>query len=129
MATDTLCPVGPFVLSTEERVRAAMTGPPAYVRRLRAIEDLEQAIVRELEACARADAALPAAAADALARLNELIVRHNRYYPIEADLPVHLRTGELLERTGEPWRPRPARSLDELTAIARARAACARTSG
>ena len=39
-----------------------------------------------------------------LARLNDLIGRHNRYYPIEANLPIDVRTGRLLDR-GAPWRP------------------------
>ena len=39
-----------------------------------------------------------------LALLNDLIGRHNNYYPIEANLPVDVRTGRLLER-GMPWRP------------------------
>ncbi len=30
--------------------------------------------------------------------LNELIDKHNRYYPIEANLPIDVRTGRLLDR-------------------------------
>jgi hypothetical protein len=59
----------------------------------------------------------------ALARLDDLIARHNRWYPIEANLPMHPRTGELVDRTGAPWRPMPPRTLDELLARARTVAA------
>jgi hypothetical protein len=114
-------------------VRAVASGPPAYIRRKRAIEDLEEGIVRVLvERCAEAieqgrrDVAAHAresAPLRALERLNDLIARHNRYYPIEANLPVHPRTGELIERSGEPWRPMKARTLDELLALAMSRAA------
>ena len=37
-----------FSLTSEERVRAIAAGPPAHMRRLRAIEDLEEGIVRVL---------------------------------------------------------------------------------
>lgn len=39
-----------------------------------------------------------------LQRLDHLIDAHNRYYPIEANLPVDLQTGTLMER-GAHWRP------------------------
>ena len=50
---------------------------------------------------------------------NDLIGRHNRYYPIEANLPIDVRSGKLLER-GAPWRPLPAVTMDELLARAAA---------
>ena len=50
--------------------------------------------------------------------LNELIAKHNRYYPIEANLPMELRTGRLIER-GVPWRPMPAVTAADLLARAR----------
>jgi hypothetical protein len=121
--TETLDPVRNFTLTTEERVRAVAGGPPAYVRRLRKIEDLDEGIVRVLtELCAEARAkgldvepyARAAAPVRALARLNDLIARHNRWYPIEANLAMQPRTGELVDRTGQPFRPMPARTLDEL---------------
>jgi hypothetical protein len=118
-----------FSLTSEERVRAIAAGPPAHMRRLRAIEDLEEGIVRVLaqryaEARAQkidADAyALSKAPLRAIARLADLIERHNRWYPIEANLPMHPRTGELLDRTGLPWRPLAPRDLTQLLARARA---------
>lgn len=123
---ETLSPQRNFTLATEDRVRAVAAGPPAFVRRLRAIEDLEEGIVRVLvEQCRKArDAgvapenlaalAREAAPMRALERLNDLVSRHNRYYSVEANLPMVPRTGELVDRTGDPWRPMVPRSLDEL---------------
>jgi hypothetical protein len=125
---ETAAPARNFALPVEQRLRAAVGGPPAYIRRKRAIEDLRQGIVRELAGhCAAAmscgaDAALHARAqvpARKLERLRELVEQHNRWYPIEADLPMHPRTGQLLERTGEPWRPMDNPTLDGLVALAR----------
>ena len=131
---ETLDPARNFTLTTEDRVRAVAAGPPAYIRRRRAIEDLEEGIVRVLvEQCEEARSAgagraeLAAHAHSnvpwrALERLNELISRHNLYYPIEANLPVHPRTGELMERSGEPWRPMKPRRVEELVEQALVRA-------
>jgi hypothetical protein len=116
-----------FSLPTEERVRAIAAGPPAHLRRLHAIEDLEEEIVRILvhrlreagerkidpETYARSRAPLAK-----LERLADLIERHNRWYPIEANLPMHPRTGELVDRTGLPWRPMHHRDLAYLLAQA-----------
>jgi hypothetical protein len=63
-----------------------------------------------------------AAPRHALLRLDDLIARHNRWYPIEANLPMQPRTGELIDRTGEPWRPMRAPTLEELLARALSRA-------
>jgi hypothetical protein len=105
-----------FTVSTEERIRALVGGPPAYMRRRRKIEDLEEAIIsaaraHERETRAPLDpAALPAPLARALASLVELVETHNRYYPIEANLPIDVATGEPLE-LGRPWRPMPLPTL------------------
>ncbi len=131
--TETAAPARNFTLTTEDRVRAAAAGPPAYMRRLRSIEDLEEGIVRVLaELCEEARAAgqpaeeqaahaRAAAPKHALKRLDDLIARHNRWYPIEAELPMQPRTGELLDRTGDPWRPMRAPTLDDLLARAMSR--------
>ena len=42
--------------------------------------------------------------------MNDLIDRHNRWYPIEARLPMDPRTGDYVLVNGEPYRRRP---LDE----------------
>ena len=127
---ETAAPQRNFTLTTDDRVRAIAGGPPAFARRLRSIEDLEEGIVRVLvELCERALAegvareklaahARVAAPLRAFERMLDLVSRHNRYYPVEANLPMHPRTGELMDRTGEPWRPRRAATLDELVARA-----------
>jgi hypothetical protein len=109
-----------FELPLEERLRAIVSGPPAFARRLRAIEDLEEAIVQGLAKLARKGEAAPVPAA-AYRRLTELVGAHNRFYPIESNLPMCLRTGELLDRDGTPWRPRRCPSTEELIARARRR--------
>jgi hypothetical protein len=114
-----------FTLTLEERLRALAGGPPAFAIRRRRIEDLEAAIVRALsehEAKAGAPldaAALPYAVAREIDRLNRLIHDHNRYYPIEARLPMDLRTGQIMD-WGEPWVPMPPASAEALVAAARA---------
>jgi hypothetical protein len=88
---ETASPQRNFTLTTEDRVRAVAAGPPAFMRRLRSIEDLEEGIVRVLverceDACAReldVEAHVrEGAPLRALERLNDLVSRHNRYYPI-----------------------------------------------
>ena len=109
MGRETAAPSRNFTLPTEERVRAVVAGLPAFVRRLRIIEDLEAAIVRLL-----ASGQHERRARWLIDRLNDLVSRHNRYYPIEAQLRIDPRTGELLDRDGNHWKPMPARSLEDL---------------
>lgn len=109
MGGGTATPERNFTLATEERVRALVAGPPAYVRRLRIIEDLEAAIVRLL-----ASGKHERQAGWLLERLNDLVSRHNRYYPVEANLAIDPRSGELVDRDGKRWKPMQARSLEEL---------------
>ena len=96
---DTVSPPRNFTLSVEERLRAYAQGVPGYIRRRRRIEDLEARLVATIAAAeVPAEAAMaPQITAD-LALLNDLIGRHNRYYPIEANLPVEVRSGRLLDR-------------------------------
>jgi hypothetical protein len=117
---DTAAPPRNFGLSVEERLRAYAAGPPGYLLRRRRIEDLEARLLGKV-AAAGVDAARSAEIAAELARLNELIDRHNRWYPIEANLPIDVRTRRLLDR-GTPWRPLPPVSFADL----RARAATSR---
>lgn len=111
-----------FTVSAADQLRALAAGPPAYARRLRRIEELERAILlalREAQAKAPLDpAALPEEIAASLDRLNRLVSDHNRYYPIEAGLPIDVRTGGLLD-WGEPWQPMPAFEVAGLLARAR----------
>jgi|SRR5215831_12541187 len=102
---DTASPPRNFTLSIGDRVRAYTQGVPGHIRRRRRIEDLEARLVGTIAA---ADAPVEAAASPEvtadLALLNDLIARHNRYYPIEANLPIDVRTRRLIDRGG-PWRP------------------------
>ena len=82
----------------------------AYMRRLRAIEDEEARHLRELDEAWRVLAdEEPDDAAFALAwrevasawdfrRINDLIVKHNAYYAIEARVPMNPRTGGYARR-------------------------------
>jgi hypothetical protein len=108
---DTNAPARNFTLSLEERLRAYVQGVPSHIRRRRRIEDLEARLVERLAGEAAADVTAE------LAQLNDLIARHNRYYPIEANLPVDLRTGRLVDR-GAPWRPLPIVDVASLSARA-----------
>ena len=114
-----------FSVPTAERVRAIIAGPPAYAVRKRRIEDLEVRIVSAIAAHeARTSVPLDSSApppvlARSFALLKRLVEHHNAYYPIEANLPVDVATGELLE-LGKRWHPMPAPSLEELIARARA---------
>ena len=104
---DTVAPPRNFTLSLEDRLRAYAQGAPSYIRRRRRIQDLEARLIERIAAAAApAEAASSGELAAELAQLNELIGRHNRYYPIEANLPIDVRSGRLLER-GAPWRPLP----------------------
>jgi len=117
---DTAAPPRNFSLSVEDRLRAYAQGVPGYIRRRRRIEDLEARLIEKL-ATAQAPAELMAAAdfvAD-VALLNDLIAKHNRYYPIEANLAIDVKSRRLTER-GVPWRPLAAVSVADLAARAAA---------
>ena len=115
---DTVAPPRNFTLSLEERLRAYAQGVPGYMRRRRRIEDLEAKLIEKLAAApAPAETAATAEVMADLALLNELIDKHNRYYPIEAQLPIDVRTRRLVER-GAPWRPLPSVTAADLLARA-----------
>lgn len=129
---DTAAPVRNFTLTTAERIKG-LHGPPAYARRKRHIEDLEDAILAEIaEMRAEAEKLFPgddeAVEAEVLFRareidlskLNELIERHNRYYPSEANLPMDPRRGCLIER-GQPWKPLPRATVEAFVERSRAK--------
>jgi hypothetical protein len=113
---ETAAPPRNFTLSLEQRLRAYAQGVPSYIRRLRRIEDLEARLMLKVATAGSVAAALAEAEiVDELAQLNDLIARHNRYYPIEANLPIDVRSGRLLER-GAPWRPLPSITAADLLA-------------
>lgn len=119
-ALDSADPPRNFTLSIEERTRALVIGVPAYALRKRKIEDAEARFVRELvelrdklrdkdvgRALAPADvsqALLAHAETFDLGPVNKLIATHNRYYPIEANLPIDPATGGYL-LYGRLWAP------------------------
>ncbi len=112
-------PARNFTLSLEDRLRATASGPKAYMRRRRRIEDLEAEILQDLRAGGTFDAhPIPARILKKVRALNELIERHNEYFPIEANLPFDPTTGQVLE-LGVPWQP--MRPLDIRTLIQTAR--------
>jgi hypothetical protein len=111
---DTATPPRNFTLSVEERLRAYAAGPPGHLLRRRRIEDLEARLLDKIAtAAAPAEAAASPEVTAELALLNDLIARHNRYYPIEANLPIDVRSRRLLDR-GAPWRPLPSITQAEL---------------
>jgi hypothetical protein len=124
-------PIRNFTLSTDERIRALTIGVPAWAARKRRIEDDEAKYVAELvelhdrltaRRCPDGDleiALVTAATAIDLAKLNDLVRAHNRYYPIEANLPMDRRTGSYLAY-GRAWRPEAPYSPERLVALARA---------
>jgi hypothetical protein len=104
-------PVRNFTLSLAERIRG-MAGPPAWSVRLRRIEDLEAKIAELVRALSNEELArdtLPKRLEAMRLSLNELIEKHDAYYPIEANLPRQFPTGAVMDR-GEPWKPRGPRS-------------------
>ena len=104
--------IGPGTTSVAAYVLAA-AGPPRYSERLTQIERLTAEHGRRLDAAAarlaeRHSGELLEAARRRLARtwdfadVNELIERHNRWYPIERRLPIDPRNGGYLT-AGAPY--------------------------
>ena len=91
---------------------ASLGGPLPYMARLREIDALtlqhEQQLAAAFETLGR-----DAEAWEALARgwefgeVNELIERHNRWYPAESRLPMDPRTGDYALVNGRSYRRRP----------------------
>jgi hypothetical protein len=116
----TAAPARNFTLSVEQRIAALMSGPPAYALRLRRIEDLESELIETLIKSRAVDGpTIPIAVARKIEELNRLIGEHNRYYPVEKNLPVDVLSGQLLD-LGEPWKPLPQVTIDTLREKARA---------
>jgi hypothetical protein len=106
-----------FTVTSEDRVRGILRGLPAYVRRKRRIEDLEAELATALDRLDHGDSVdtgeLRARIDARLELLHRLVDLHNRYYPVEANLPTDVRTGRFLE-AGEPWAPMVAATLTSL---------------
>jgi hypothetical protein len=97
---------------------AALGGPLAWMRRLRAIElaiDLHETQLAE----ALAELRLESSGAELERRwrelaegwdfseVNDLIDRHNRHYPAESRLPMNPRTGDFVLINGRPYTREP----------------------
>ena len=108
---------------------AALGGPLAWMRRLRAIEiamqlhevQLAEAWAALRHECGDDDARFAREWRDCAERwdfheINELIARHNRYYPAESRLPMNPRTGDFVPVNGRPYTRRP---LDAAWILAR----------
>jgi hypothetical protein len=108
---------------------ASMGGPLPYMQRLRTIEELTDLHLLRLDDRWRSLARECGRDRDAFARrwratiarwsfaeVNDLIDRHNRYYPAEARLPMDPRTGDFVSVGGGGYRRRP---LDETWALER----------
>jgi len=104
----------------EQTYFAALGGPLPWMRRLRQIEDaLEQheqrldEAWRDLAAEAGEDANAFAerwrtlASAWSFDEVNDLIDRHNRFFPAEARLPMDPRTRDFVLVNGKPYRREP----------------------
>jgi hypothetical protein len=107
-----------FSASVEGYARSVV-GPPAYAQRLRQIEEeiddhldrlraardelhREERDLRERDRRWR-----ELAARWNFHAVNELIEKHNRWYPVEARLPMNPRTGDFVLVGGEPYRREP----------------------
>ena len=102
-----------------DRYVASLGGPLPYMRRLRQIElEIEEHERRLVEAWQELAASCgdPAAFAERWRRVarrwsftavNELIERHNRWYPAEARLPMDPRSGDFVLVGGKPFRREP----------------------
>jgi hypothetical protein len=95
-----------FTLTSDDRVRAMVAGPPFYMRRRRKIEDLEQTILDDLASLERVPPEevelILARTSKRVAALDRLVCDHNRCYPIEANLPMDPKTSVLLDWGGMP---------------------------
>jgi hypothetical protein len=88
---------------------ASLGGPLPYMRRLRTIEDETEALLARLAAAYAEHQGDPAgwrrlAEGWDFGEVNELIDRHNRWYPLEARLPMDPRSRDFVKVAGRPYR-------------------------
>ena len=91
---------------------ASLGGPLPYMARLREIDALtvqhEQQLAAAYESLGRDAEAWEALAGGwEFGEVNELIERHNRWYPAESRLPMDPRTGDYALVNGRSYRRRP----------------------
>ena len=107
-------------VATADSYLAALGGPLPYMQRLRTIADEEQ--LHEAELRQRWDELAAECNGDHVelarrwralagrwnfAAVNELIEKHNRYYPLETRLPMDPRTGDFALVNGERYEKTP----------------------
>jgi hypothetical protein len=95
-----------------DRYLASLGGPLPYMQRLRQIDDAVEthaARLAQLYAERGGDAEAWRRIAERwdFGEVNELIERHNRYYPIEARLAMDPRTRDYVKVGGKPYRREP----------------------
>jgi hypothetical protein len=95
-----------------DRYLASLGGPLPYMQRLRQIDEAIEAHAARLSAAYgehRGDAASWRRLAERwdFAEVNDLIERHNRYYPIEARLAMDPRTRDYVKVGGRSYRREP----------------------
>ena len=91
---------------------ASLGGPLPYMQRLKTIDDSIAAHLVRLEAAHARLAGDPAGWRRLAARwdfgeVNELIDKHNRWYPIEARLPMDVRSRDFVKVGGSDYRRTP----------------------
>jgi hypothetical protein len=104
-----------------DRYLASLGGPLPYMRRLRTIDDQIEAQLERLAAARGAHEGDAAGWRRLVARwdfgeVNELIDLHNRFYPIEARLPMDPRSRDFVTVGGRSYRRAP---LDAAWVLAR----------
>ena len=95
-----------------DRYLASLGGPLPYMQRLRQIEDAVDDLTRRLAAAYAEHVGDPDAWRAVAARwdfgeVNDLIERHNRWYPVEARLAMDPRTRDYVKVGGRPYRRDP----------------------
>jgi hypothetical protein len=95
-----------------DRYLASLGGPLPYMQRLRQIDDLVETHTNRLAAAYAEHAGDPDAWRRVAARwdfgeVNDLIERHNRWYPIEARLAMDPKTRDYVKVGGRPYRRDP----------------------
>jgi hypothetical protein len=98
--------------SEADNYLTSLGGPLPYMQRLRSIEaETERHLEQLAEAYEehRGDAAAWRSFAERwdFSGVNELIEKHNRYYPIEARLPMDPRTRDFVKVGGRPYQRDP----------------------
>jgi hypothetical protein len=95
-----------------DRYLASLGGPLPYMQRLRRIDQETAELLARIEAARAEHEGDPAGWRRRVERwdfseLNELIERHNRYYPIEARLPMDPRSRDFVKIGGRSYRREP----------------------